>query len=441
MGLEVASYIADLVATNPLASDAVGQGDDHLRLLKSTLQATFPNLGNRYARVISGATGYTVLSSDNSAVIEIPAASGATTTHTFSLPALSSITAGFYFEFFAKGPTDVGLVVPTGGASIEGAATLSVGPKVAARIYYDGTTWRALKLPAYGFNDHDLSLTGGLTISGATRLGSTLTVSGATHLQSTLSVSGVASFLSAVTISGGLTLGSTLSVSGGAHFKSGVSISGNIAIDGTLRLSGATASISAAVHMHSTLSVSSSVQFGSTMSVGGAATFASTVTISGTCVLTSGQLKFPASQNASSDANVLDDYEEGTWTPVITFATPGNLAVTYTTQGGDYTKIGRQVCLTTNIVTATFTHTTASSEVRITGLPFGCNVSNDGLWMHEGITKANYQQFSMHLDGGGDVIMAGRASGSGQLYTSVNAADMPTATQKIVFCTHNYHAS
>src|ERR1035437_2045665 len=28
-----------------------------------------------------------------------------------------------------------------------------------------------------------------------------------------------------------------------------------------------------------------------------------------------GQIKFPASQNASSDANTLDDYEEGTWTP------------------------------------------------------------------------------------------------------------------------------
>src|SRR5262245_1079228 len=31
-----------------------------------------------------------------------------------------------------------------------------------------------------------------------------------------------------------------------------------------------------------------------------------------------GQLPFPALQNSSADANTLDDYEEGTWTPTIT---------------------------------------------------------------------------------------------------------------------------
>ncbi len=41
-GLESATYIADLVSSNPLGSDPKNQGDDHLRLLKSTLQATFP---------------------------------------------------------------------------------------------------------------------------------------------------------------------------------------------------------------------------------------------------------------------------------------------------------------------------------------------------------------------------------------------------------------
>lgn len=44
MGLESATYISDLVATNPASSDAKSQGDDHIRLLKSTLQATFPNV-------------------------------------------------------------------------------------------------------------------------------------------------------------------------------------------------------------------------------------------------------------------------------------------------------------------------------------------------------------------------------------------------------------
>lgn len=44
MSLESATYIADLVATNPAAGDVGSQGDDHLRLIKDVLQNTFPSL-------------------------------------------------------------------------------------------------------------------------------------------------------------------------------------------------------------------------------------------------------------------------------------------------------------------------------------------------------------------------------------------------------------
>ena len=44
MALETATYISDLVSTNPTASDAVSAGDDHIRLLKTTIKATFPNV-------------------------------------------------------------------------------------------------------------------------------------------------------------------------------------------------------------------------------------------------------------------------------------------------------------------------------------------------------------------------------------------------------------
>ena len=44
MGLEAATYINGLVATNPAAGDQKSQGDDHIRLIKAVLQATFPNL-------------------------------------------------------------------------------------------------------------------------------------------------------------------------------------------------------------------------------------------------------------------------------------------------------------------------------------------------------------------------------------------------------------
>ena len=48
-------------------------------------------------------------------------------------------------------------------------------------------------------------------------------------------------------------------------------------------------------------------------------------------------ITFPATQAASTDANTLDDYEEGTWTPSV-----GGTA-TYSSRTGTYTKIGRQV--------------------------------------------------------------------------------------------------
>ena len=59
-------------------------------------------------------------------------------------------------------------------------------------------------------------------------------------------------------------------------------------------------------------------------------------------VTTAGQIKFPATQNPSSDANTLDDYEEGTWTPVFESDTPGTGRVT-TVNHAKYTKIGRVV--------------------------------------------------------------------------------------------------
>jgi hypothetical protein len=44
MALETASYIAQLVPTNPLSTDSVSQSDDHMRLIKAALKNTFPNL-------------------------------------------------------------------------------------------------------------------------------------------------------------------------------------------------------------------------------------------------------------------------------------------------------------------------------------------------------------------------------------------------------------
>lgn len=46
MPLEVANYLNDLTTTNPPSGDNVSQGDDHIRLLKSTLKASFPSISS-----------------------------------------------------------------------------------------------------------------------------------------------------------------------------------------------------------------------------------------------------------------------------------------------------------------------------------------------------------------------------------------------------------
>ena len=75
-------------------------------------------------------------------------------------------------------------------------------------------------------------------------------------------------------------------------------------------------------------------------------------------------ITFPATQSASSNANTLDDYEEGTWTPVYD---TGFSAVTYSARTGTYTKIGRFVQLNLFISAVS---ATASGNITITGLPF-----------------------------------------------------------------------
>jgi hypothetical protein len=62
--------------------------------------------------------------------------------------------------------------------------------------------------------------------------------------------------------------------------------------------------------------------------------------------LANGQIKFPAVQVASSNANTLDDYEEGTYTPTVT---SGTGSITSYNVYGRYTKIGRVVHVQTEI--------------------------------------------------------------------------------------------
>ena len=83
-------------------------------------------------------------------------------------------------------------------------------------------------------------------------------------------------------------------------------------------------------------------------------------------------ISFPATQSASSDANTLDDYEEGTWTPTLnSFTTSGTLTIS-----GAYTKVGRLVTLTWRLQsTVSITSVVGST---LSNLPFTQSVSGTG---------------------------------------------------------------
>lgn len=65
---------------------------------------------------------------------------------------------------------------------------------------------------------------------------------------------------------------------------------------------------------------------------------------------------------------------QGNWTPVLTFVTPGDLSVSYTTQQGNYRRSGAFVIVQL-LITCTPTFTTASGNMSFTGLPFTPSVS------------------------------------------------------------------
>lgn len=125
----------------------------------------------------------------------------------------------------------------------------------------------------------------------------------------------------------------------------------------------------------------------------------------------------------------------GTWTPTLGFATPGDESIIFSTQFGSWSRDGDLVMAMFNLVTSTFTHTTASGVIQIGGLPFAsANLANQdarGVLSWQGITKASYTQINLNLLSNAS-LMTLQALGSAQSVSNVVAADMPTAGSVIL---------
>lgn len=76
------------------------------------------------------------------------------------------------------------------------------------------------------------------------------------------------------------------------------------------------------------------------------------------------------------------------WTPTLTCTTPGNLSVSYTTRVGKLTRVGRFVVASINVVTSSFTWTTASGSIGITGLPSYTSLATGGVGLGASIIHA-----------------------------------------------------
>jgi hypothetical protein len=153
------------------------------------------------------------------------------------------------------------------------------------------------------------------------------------------------------------------------------------------------------------------VQTGSTIGVGGA-------TPSGS----GSGITFPATQSASSDANTLDDYEEGTWSPAV-----GGTA-TYSGQDGRYTKVGRLVTchfdITINLIGT-------GNTSQITNFPFtnSGTITTGSVSFYAGIATAiNF--ISFYLSGSAtNCIFVGN---SGNTTTITNAVSVFTNSTRVI---------
>lgn len=97
---------------------------------------------------------------------------------------------------------------------------------------------------------------------------------------------------------------------------------------------------------------------------------ASTIGVGGATPSASGAgITFPGTPSLSVSSNTLDDYEEGTWTPTLTFS-GGTTGIVYdgTYRNGTYVKVGRTVWITCRFGLSNKGSSTGAA--RITGLPF-----------------------------------------------------------------------
>jgi hypothetical protein len=174
-----------------------------------------------------------------------------------------------------------------------------------------------------------------------------------------------------------------------------------------------------------------------TIDTGQRSKFPTTIGVGGATPATSGSgISFPASASASSDANTLDDYEEGTFSPGFRGSTS---AGTYSFSGSStarYIKIGKSV---TVCFGGTLTVSSAGSGyAQFTGLPFTNNGPACGCTRTDGVT---YQATTKSMDiefiaSSGTTLLNWHENGNGSGGTDTAVTNFSNGAYLIVSITY-----
>lgn len=153
MGIETATYIADLQAANPGSSDLRSQGDDHLRLLKAVLQATFPGAVRAFPipSTISKTADYSIVKNDGGSTLYVSTAGGVVN---LTLPTLTSTDAGWSIDFIKTntGANPFFIKPPSGTLQSGSFSGLTAArrciPGVSCRAIWDGSGFFVTRVTA-----------------------------------------------------------------------------------------------------------------------------------------------------------------------------------------------------------------------------------------------------------------------------------------------------
>ena len=148
--------------------------------------------------------------------------------------------------------------------------------------------------------------------------------------------------------------------------------------------------------------------------------FTTTIGVGGATASASGSgITFPATQSASSDANTLDDYEEGTFTPTVL----NGITPSYGSQIGYYTKVGNIVYYHI-LISLSGASSLNGGNLQFGGLPFTVNTvdSEGGYWVYANVFNTLGYFPTLYLNANSTSINFYNKNGSAVVGTNLDSA-------------------